>query len=503
MSTTYKTPGVYIKEINAFPDSVVAVPSSVAAFIGYTEKEAHNGKPVFGQAIRISSLSEYEAIFGMGPGAVLQFSIQAAVAGAVSQPLKPLVTAAQKQFVVERQSGAFLLYHSIRLFFLNGGGSCYIISVGDYHQTPALHDLSSGLAVLEKEAEPAILVIPDGVTLPAADHATLVQQSLVHCAETQKRVAILDVHDGAVADQLQVEAAITGFRNGTGTVGLSYGAAYFPWLVTGIVARAGISFLNLPPNLADYLENTDTVAKALEPLPALRLAFAENAADPLTNKQVQEANTVLLAVSKQYYDLVSAALGILNVLPPAAAMAGIYAMLDTNSSVSKAPANVTLAAVLAPTVNLTDQQQMFLNLDPGGKAVNALRAFQMKGVLAWGAKTLDDNSQDFRYINVRRTLIMIEQSVKRAAGAYVFEPNDADTWARVKASIENFLFGFWKSGGLAGVKPADAYNVQVGLESTMTADDILNGMMRVMVLVAVSHPTEFIAISFQQEMQKA
>jgi phage tail sheath protein FI len=138
-----------------------------------------------------------------------------------------------------------------------------------------------------------------------------------------------------------------------------------------------------------------------------------------------------------------------------------------------------------------------------GKAINAIRSFIGEGVIVWGARTLDGNSQDWRYINVRRTLIMLEQSVKAAAKAYVFEPNDAGTWTTVKSMIENFLYQQWKSGALVGTKPTDAYSVHVGLGDTMTGDDILNGIMRITVLVAVSRPAEFIEITFQQQMQKS
>ena len=126
-----------------------------------------------------------------------------------------------------------------------------------------------------------------------------------------------------------------------------------------------------------------------------------------------------------------------------------------------------------------------------------------RGVLVWGARTLDGNSQDWRYINVRRTLIMLEQSIYYAAQAYVFAPNDAGTWQTVKTMIENFLNNQWKAGALAGTKPGDAYDVSVGLGSTMTGNDILDGYMRVTVRVAPVRPAEFIVITFQQKMQSS
>jgi hypothetical protein len=104
---------------------------------------------------------------------------------------------------------------------------------------------------------------------------------------------------------------------------------------------------------------------------------------------------------------------------------------------------------------------------------------------------------------VRRTMIMIEQSVKIASKAYVFEPNDAGTWSTVKSMIENFHFSQWKNGALAGSKPEDAYSVQVGLGATMTPNDILDGIMRITVLCAVLRPAEFIVITFEQQMQQS
>jgi len=97
----------------------------------------------------------------------------------------------------------------------------------------------------------------------------------------------------------------------------------------------------------------------------------------------------------------------------------------------------------------------------------------------------------------------LEQSIKQALKAFVFEPNDSNTWNTVKAMISNFLTQLWQQGALAGSTPNDAYGVQVGLGSTMTATDILEGMLKVSVHVAVVRPAEFIVITFEQQMQKS
>lgn len=138
-----------------------------------------------------------------------------------------------------------------------------------------------------------------------------------------------------------------------------------------------------------------------------------------------------------------------------------------------------------------------------GKAVNAIRAFIGKGTLVWGARTLDGNSQDWRYISVRRAMLMIEQSVKIAMEAYVFEPNVSSTWLKAKTSIDNFLTTLWKAGTLVGSSTSEAFETNVGLGVTMTPTDILDGIMRISVKVAISRPAEFIVITFQQKMQES
>ena len=162
-----------------------------------------------------------------------------------------------------------------------------------------------------------------------------------------------------------------------------------------------------------------------------------------------------------------------------------------------------MGSVISPTVNLTAKDQEDLNVPLNGKAINAIRAFPGKGVLVWGARTLDGNSQDWRYLSVRRTIIMIEQSLKVAARAYVFEPNEPNTWASVKGMMSNFLKDQWNKGALAGATPEDAFSVDIGLGITMTSSDILDGKMNITVKVAVTRPAEFIVITFQQQMQKS
>jgi phage tail sheath protein FI len=210
----------------------------------------------------------------------------------------------------------------------------------------------------------------------------------------------------------------------------------------------------------------------------------------------------LKAVSPTYGNIINEIRIKLNQLPPSGAMAGIYTSVDNSRGVWKAPANVSVNMVNAPAVNISSEGQQNLNVDVmAGKSINVIRSFPGIGSLVWGGRTLDGNSQDWRYINVRRTLIMIEQSIKLATRAYVFEANDANTWVTVKSMIENFLTNLWKQGALAGAGPEAAFDVQIGLGSTMTPTDILDGKMLITVKVALVRPAEFIVITFQQQQQ--
>jgi phage tail sheath protein FI len=188
-----------------------------------------------------------------------------------------------------------------------------------------------------------------------------------------------------------------------------------------------------------------------------------------------------------------------SVMPPSGAMAGIYTKSDALNGVWSAPANIAVAGVTGPAYAMTDAEQSEFNMPVNGQAVGILRAQPNRGTVFWGARTLDGNSQDYRYVQTRRTLIYIEQSIKMALQTYVFAANDATTWASVTAAISNFLTGLWQQGGLVGSKPSDAFSVSCGLNS-MTAQSILDGYMIVSVEVAIVHPAEFIALIFRQSM---
>lgn len=194
----------------------------------------------------------------------------------------------------------------------------------------------------------------------------------------------------------------------------------------------------------------------------------------------------------------------LTTMPPSGAIAGIYAMVDANRGVWKAPANVSVSGVVGLTEQIDSQEQEELNVDVnGGKSINCIRAFTGRGTLVWGARTLAGNDNEWRYVSVRRFFNMVEESVKKSTYWAVFEPNDANTWIKVKAMIENFLTLQWREGALQGAKPEQAFFVNVGLGTTMTALDILEGRMNVEIGMAVVRPAEFIILKFSHKLPEA
>lgn len=524
MAIKLATPGVYIEEKNAFPNSVAAVPTAVPAFVGYTEKVTRNGQSLINKPVRINSLTDFQSIFGGGYSAT--FDIKETNATSFDFEI------GGKTYQVEPISASrFILFDSIRLFFANGGATCYIVSVGSYMSetkaapasaakdkdgkdkaptaapapkpnTISKKALEDGISALILEDEPTMLVIPEAVMLEKADCFALQQAMVMHCGfKMRDRFAIVDVYDGYQARSYDEKDVITQFREGIGNNFLDFVAAYYPWVYTSIVQNEEVSFKNLADlnKLADLLtaEATEstTDAKRSEEIKTEVAKLKNNPSDSL--------NQTLKTISPAFKTILDKVKMQLNILPPSAGMAGVYSAIDNSRGVWKAPANVGFNSVITPTVKLTHDDQEDLNVTVTGKSVNAIRTFTGEGPVIWGARTMDGNSQDWRYINVRRTLIYIEQSIKAAAKAYVFEPNTSSTWVLVRSMISSFLSDLWKQGGLVGLTASDAYEVQIGLGATMTPNDILDGVMRITVKVAVSRPAEFIVITFQQKMQES
>ncbi|MEP2935299.1 MAG: phage tail sheath C-terminal domain-containing protein [Gilvibacter sp.] len=649
MSTTYKTPGVYVEEISKFPPSVAQVETAIPAFIGYTEKASKKGESLINDPTRITSLLDYETYFGTAKAeTTITVTVNDAVVNGaatrnvkVNQPTTP---------------SAYKMYYALQMYFANGGGPCYIVSVGAY-DTPGPNSvvfdaLSDGLDLLEKEDEPTLLLFPDANALSDVEFYSLYANALMQCNDMQDRFTIIDTHTS-----VDTEDDSLGLRDGIslGKDYLKYGAAYYPYLETildyrytestviithtsddttditaalgnaqaaatnvtthqgtantqntafialnntyqtvtpasdalipanmnpvsaGIqdvintlnsvitdatpavaaantaatgadedeavaqaatdagaalntaITDAGSSFVTLRDalvtNLADLIGAANgTNAKAASTAAAANIANAEAEVtavlaliDPAITTAITDAVGVdtnmnlngldlaaIEAVDNTAYHAIKTEIAALPItLPPSSTMAGIYARVDSDRGVWKAPANVGVNYVVKPNMKVTHDQQRDLNVHITGKSINAIRAFTGKGILVWGARTLAGNDNEWRYVPVRRFFNMVEESVERASEQFVFEPNDANTWVKIRAMIENFLTLQWRAGALAGAKPEQAFYVRVGLGETMTAEDILNGVMNIEIGMAAVRPAEFIILKFSHKMQEA
>lgn len=493
MAKQYATPGVYIEEKNAFANSVVSVATAVPAFIGYTQKAIAGKKDLTNVPMRVTSMVEFLSFFGGAPRTT--FTIEAD----------------GDNYSLSADAGTnYILFRSLQLYFANGGGACYVVSVGNYSNGVKAAELigaetGGGITALLKEQEPTLVVIPDAVLLEEGDCGSVQQAMMKHCgADTRSRFAILDVWNGFQARTLLDDDVVTAARTAYGGNFLDFAASYYPWVNATVVSADDLDYTNISngDGLVDVLNNEvdENVAGGYVKAEKGDLIKDEIAkiGDDKSNKQ--SVSNLLKAVSPIYNDIIAQMKDSLNVLPPSGAVAGIYALVDSSVGVFKAPANVSVSAITGPTVNITAEEQENLNLPLSGKAVNAIRPFVGKGTLVWGARTLDGNSGDWRYINVRRTMIMLEQSIKFACEPYVFRPNDSNTWLSVRTMISNFLRNQWQSGALVGSSEAEAYSVDCGMGSTMTPQDVLDGYMKVSVKVAISRPAEFIVITFQQKM---
>lgn len=478
MATLYKTPGVYVEEIPKFPPSVAPVETAIPAFIGYTEKA--DGEVVNDLRLkptRIASMVEYTNYFG-GPqkeeGIVV--TINETTVNTVTTELK--ATAA----LAEASRSKHIMYYSLQMFFANGGGPCWIISIGGYKPTfgAALvkTEFDAGLAALAKEDEPTLIVFPEAQNLSIADFKAVQDAALLQCETLKDRFVIMDVHGNTISLSNPASVlltAITNFRNnGVGNNNLKYGAAYGPNIET-------VLDFAYDETKIDVVAVTNGVAAA-----AVKL------------------NTLQAASSRKYEMSKTAILDMPCKLPPSGAIAGIYASVDSSRGVWKAPANVSVNAVIQPAIQFSNVEQDQMNVDPtAGKSVNAIRSFTGKGTLVWGARTLAGNDNEWRYVSVRRFFNFVEESVKKATEQFVFEPNDANTWVRVQAMIENFLTTLWRQGALQGIKTEHAFYVAVGLGKTMTALDILEGRMIIEIGMAAVRPAEFIILRFSHKMAES
>ena len=379
------------------------------------------------------------------------------------------------------------MHYSLQMFFANGGGPCWINSVNDYTSAGGqviAKDLVDGLDQIAKINEVTLLVFPDAINLSTLnDYTEVYNKAIEQCASLQDRFTVLDVYhsaenEGPNGDDWQkdvkdLQDAITTAQ----PENLKYAAVYFPAIYTNIDFNYKVAGSQTNDN-----DEVITIVNGAQGAKTLaELKTKDNAA---------------------YFQAKNAVSNIQMLLPPSSAMVGIYAQIDSSRGVWKAPANVNIANAIRPKYLITNREQDFLNVDVvSGKSINVIRKFEGRGpAIVWGARTLTGNDNEWRYVPVRRYFNMVEESVKNASEQFVFEPNDENTWTRIKSMIQNYLTQQWKAGALMGASSKEAFFVHVGLGETMTEVDIWEGRLIVEIGMAVVRPAEFIILRFMHKM---
>lgn len=481
---TYKTPGVYVEEVAHTPPTIAYAGDTISAFIGYTQKaDKDNPGDLHLQPTRIASMLDYQRHFGSaqsetGIEIVIAYPSATKLTTAKSGARFPgKVTPALPKITTSFAPGSrslHKLYYAMLMYFANGGGECYIVSAGLYKPVGSAIDkteLNAGLDAVHGVDSVTLLVMPEAQTLPWADYKALHDAALSQCAAVNNRFLVLDLPNPEDGNLLNAAAQ---FRDrGIGNQNLKYGAAY----ATNVIV-------------------------------SLPLAIDESAVKVTQTKNGVLAPTTLEVLAKSDPDLYQQVLQSLSKLPcelpPSALVAGVYVNTERQRGYWKAPANVSLSGIIKPTIEIDDQDHGSLNVDAGtGKSINAIRSFTGRGTRVWGARTLAGNDNEWRYINISRMVRGIETSIDRAMAQFVFEPNDANTWTRIRAMVESFLQLLWRDGGLQGAKPEHAFYVRVGLGSTMSSLDILESRMIVEVGLAAIRPAEFIVIRIKQRMSES
>ncbi len=577
---SYNTPGIYLNRQEPLTPQAINNETAVPAFIGLTKNTGMvNNESSVNKITKIRSLVEYESIFGLSQNEKfhVKFDENAQVFELINTSL-----------LAEKPTMSKFLHQSIALYFSNGGGDCYVISIGEHtreYDCLTAENFKRAIDLLEEVEDVTLLSIPESILLDSTEHYQVQQYALLHCEKMQNRFFLLDVKQKSGVEKGNLESDIDDMRVQINQ-SLNYGAAYYPYVRTnqarsynesevtveyqltrkalhhhysnnfvtlnnqstdqyGYLIDADNSGSNAGPYVV-YIRISETIlvdsmgfqvdnkglrvagipaygiftdeqelhylnhqgfivdeseknkASHLKKTLAMKtlflhakLSYLADAKWPLASPAVYTAASRVLA--KNY-----------RVLPPSSLVAGIICQTDKSVGVWRAPANVALKNIIEPCVAIDNSEQQQMNVDLiSGKSVNAIRHFIGKPPLLWGARTLNGNNDEWRYVSVRRLFNWVESYLKMATQFSLFESNTPFTWLKIKTIIENYLESIWQQGALLGAVSEEAFFVNVGLGKTMTPQDVYNGIIHIEVGLAAVRPAEFVIITFTRETTKA
>jgi len=453
MAKRYSIPGVYIEEVPTGIIGVDASLTSVPVFVGFTEKTTHHGASLLYKPVRIVSFGDFVTIFGTIP--ISNWEWNPTISQAVCTDLV-----------------SYRLYYALKLYFDNGGGSCYVVSTGVYRKkidsNLAVVRFEKALQGLSKQSDPNLLVWADahlaGETLSYQGY-----QQALQLGKTKKDwLVLIDLYSESFLDKYQ--SLRNSFEQYIGQDGLKFGAAYYPYLQTvyrladdesriRIKVTGKTLYLNLPPD---------------HPEAALSL-FA--------TQPTLYTSLKMFLYSKKI------------ILPASSVVAGLMCQKPR----WKAPANLELQSIEKPLVEINQATQDTMTVPASGKSVNTIRNFTGRGVLVWGARTLAGNDNEWRYIPSVRLAGAIEKAIENILASCKTYPNNQHTWSTINNGITNFLDTLWRQGALVGEKSTKAYFCHIGLGRTMTQQDIEKNKLIVEVGLAFLKPAEFVIIRVENQ----
>jgi len=337
--------------------------------------------------------------------------------------------------------------------------------------------------------------------LPAMmEKSTLARVTLHPKEEPGDLLAMLGAQEGAEKLNISLDGGLDGTYEKV-TTGTFNGVDAGPGKRTGIeafleisdvsiMAVPGVTIPEVQAQLIAHCENLTSRFAVLDaPLSATGVADL--------NAHKSAYDTTYAALYAPWVKVYDPLLKRPTFIPPSGSVCGIYARTDIQRGVHKAPANEVVQGCTGLSVTYNEAEQGKLN--PNG--VNLIRALPGQGIRVWGARTCSSDG-NWKYVNVRRLFIFLEESIRKNTNWAVFEPNDQGLWSRVKGTISMFLETQRRNGALMGSTPEEAYYVEVG-NTTMSQDDILNGRLICVIGVAPVRPAEFVIFRITQKMQDA
>lgn len=428
----------------------------VPAFIGYTEVDP-------GQPVRINSLEDFETHF--------------------SDPEIPYTNGAHPyaymlDYVNINNYNPILsdqcyLYTSLKLFFDNGGRSCYVVSCGTYDLdavTPLQADFEAAFDLLQLLDEPSVIAAPDALML-GVNREAFYAYALAGCAERQDRLLFMSLEKGE-------EAA---FRSGIGTENLKYGVAFSD--------RVRVEY--------EFEDEEFFITGGIATISNMTIAEIKSYFGPSGGAYLNRFQTILEWIGND--------LETYKAQPPA--VGAIIGAMCRHSRLKRIwkLVGATLAGIEKPLSKFSPSEKDDLNIpsDGSGKSINPVLDVRARGIMVFGDRTLAGNSSEWRFLSVRLLFLQVERAISFYLSGLVFEKNDRAAWKRIRSEISAYLTDIWSAGGLAGSKPDEAFSVQVGLGSTMTQTDILEGRMNIEIGLAATRPSEFIILHFSHLLQNS